>query len=157
VDVEVPPVSLPCHLFQGEILNRNAEAIGHQDGRVTAVRKKAGAGVAIWIPALVDVGAWLGDSRPLTRFLAREVEPFVRKLPFRFPGAQEGCLLRTLKSGASFVTIVMNTGDGARRCALEAPSGLAPDVIWGSPANFGPGGFALDRRATAVAVWQVKQ
>lgn len=156
VDIEVPPVSLPCHLFQGEILNRNAEAIGHQDGRVTAVRKRIGAGAATWIPALVDVAAWLGDSRPLTQFLAHEVNPFLRKLPFRFHGAQEGCILRTLQGGGSYITVVMNTGKEARRCAVQGPAGLVPQAIWGELATIGTHGFALGPRGTAVAVWQAK-
>jgi beta-galactosidase len=154
VNLTAPAVSLPCHLWQGEILNRTAEVIGRDGERITAVRKKVGGGKAIWIPSLVDVPAWLSNNLPLSSFLRHAIEPFVADVPFRFPTRQPRCLIRTMGSGGSYITAVMNTGTEPITCRVQCIPGFVAESIWGDPASLTKDGFALRPRATSVAIWR---
>jgi beta-galactosidase len=57
--LDEPSVSLPSHLFQGEIKNATAHVIATNGDWVIAVRNRCGDGEAIWIPSMICLGAWL--------------------------------------------------------------------------------------------------
>jgi beta-galactosidase len=149
VELRESNIPLPCHLWMGDILNRSAEVIARKGDRITAVRKRAGRGEVIWMPALVDVGAWIRGNEPLAHYLSVLAAPFVREQPFRFPHRQPNCLLRTLATGSSYITVLMNTGGKAQRCELEPRPGWKPRVIWGEAG----GHMELKARGTRVTVW----
>jgi beta-galactosidase len=150
-----PALTLPGHLWVGEIENDSAEVAARQDGLVTAVRRRAGRGEAVWIPSLVGMGAWLGDGAPLAGLLEELAAPFARDVPFRFDGRQAGCLLRVLRNGSAYVTVVTNGAAEPRQCRLRRPAGLAPQLLWGdstlTPNN---PAVSLGARQTAVHLWK---
>jgi beta-galactosidase len=150
-----PALTLPSHLWLGEIENDSAEVAARQDGLVTAVRRRAGRGEVVWIPSLVGMGAWLGDGAPLAGLLEELAAPFARDLPFRFDGRQTGCLLRVLQNGNAYVTVVTNGAAEPRQCRLRRPAGLAPQRLWGD-STFTPNNPAvsLGARQTAVHLWK---
>jgi beta-galactosidase len=156
VRLQKPEIRLPSHLWVGEIRNRSAEPMGSQNGWITAVRKRTGGGEAIWIPSLVDLGAWLGDRRPLSEFLNTVIAPFTHELPFRFAEPQPGCLMRVLASGDSFITVVTNGGMQPRRVRLRRPGKLIGKVLWGEASSLSSDGaeISLGPRGTAVVVWR---
>lgn len=149
-------LTLPVHLWAGEIENLSAEVMGQQDGRVMAVSKRSGRGQVIWIPSMVGLGAWLGDNAPLAQLLSGVAEPFARRMPFRFVGQQKNCLMRVMQSGASYITVLTNGGTEARRIALESPPGLSPKILWGEPAHVSRDGreISLGERETIVILWR---
>jgi beta-galactosidase len=150
-------LTVPCHLFQGEIENLSAEVIGWTGGLATAVRKRHGPGQVVWIPSMIGVEAWLRGSEELGRLVARLAgEPFFAAAPYRFEGRQKGCLLRTLASGRSYITVVTNNLAEAASCALIVPPGKKSRVLWGGQASLaGPGTVVkLGPRGTVVAVWE---
>ena len=151
-----PALSLPTHLWVGEITNESAEVFGEQDGRVTAVRKQTRKGEAIWIPSMIGLGAWLGDGGPLARLLEGAAEPFARELPFRFHGRQPGCLMRVLRSGGSYVTVITNGTAEARQCRIRRPPGMTPQPLWGDGSVLAPDGqtLSLAARQTSVLRWR---
>lgn len=143
-----PALTLPSLLWLGEIENDSAEVAARQDGEVTAVRKRAGRGEAVWIPSPVGMGAWFGDGAPLAGLLADLTAPFAQEMPFRFEGRQPGCLLRVLQNGNAYVTIVANGTAEPLQCRLRRPPGLTPQLLWGdSTPTLGP-------RQTAVHLWK---
>ena len=154
VTLSRPALSLPSHLWVGEIANESAEVFGRRGDRVTAVRRRAGRGEAVWIPSMVGLGAWLGDGAPLAALLRDVTEPFARDLPFRFDGRQPGCLMRVLRSGASHVTVVTNGGDGPRQCRLLRPAGRAPQLLWGAAPAADGQTIPLGARQTTVLLWR---
>jgi beta-galactosidase len=151
-----PALTLPSQLWVGEVENDSAEVAARQDGRVTAVRKRAGRGEAVWIPSPVGMGAWFDDGGPLAALLADLTEPFARDVPFRFDGRQPGCLLRVLQQGNAYVTVVANGTAEPRQCRLRRPAGLAPQLLWGDASTFTPGNpsVPLGARQTAVLLWK---
>jgi beta-galactosidase len=158
IQLRSPKTNVPCHLWTGDILNRSAEPLATTDGRITAVRKRAGRGEAIWIPALVDLAAWIGDNKPLSQFISGVADPFVRDLPFRFVQQQPGCLMRTLTSGSSYLTFVMNATKEPRQCVVRATGVHSPRMIWGEAPR--PSGnehtFALRSHGSAVTAWSAR-
>jgi len=152
--LQKPEIALPSNLWVGEIENRTAEVIGKQHGWVSAVRNKAGKGETIWIPSLVDLGAWLGDNRPLARLLTEVTVPFTRNLPARFVGQQKDCLMRVLRHGESLVTVVTNGTLGAKSFGIQPPSGLSPKLLWTEGSTLTRDGHvSLTPRGTVVALW----
>jgi beta-galactosidase len=142
-------------LWLGEIANDSAEVAAQQDGRVTAVRKRAGRGEAVWIPSLVGTGAWLGDGAPLAALLEELAAPFTRDAPFRFDGRQPGCLLRVLQNGNAYVTVVTNGTAEPRQCRLRRPPSLNPQLLWGDPSALTRGdAVSLGARQTVVHLWK---
>ena len=151
-----PPLNLPSQLWVGEIENDSAEVLARQDGRITAVRRRAGRGEAVWIPSPVGMGAWLGDGAPLAALLEELTAPFARDLPFRFDGRQPDCLLRVLQQGDSYATVVTNGAAEPRQCRLRRPPTLTPQTLWGDPSAFTPDNstVSLGPRQTAVFLWK---
>jgi beta-galactosidase len=155
VTLREPQLTLPAHLWVGEIRNESAVVMGEDEGRITAVRAgEAGAGMALWIPALVDVAAWLDDPEPLAGLLSALLEPLAADLPIRFAEYTPGCLLRLLRCGdGSYVSVVTNGTAQARTARLLVAPGLAPEPLWGA-APSGEGLVALPPRGTSVVWWR---
>ena len=151
-----PALALPSQMWLGEIENDSAEVLARQDGRVTAVRRRAGGGEAVWIPSLVGMGAWLGDGGPLAGLLEELTAHFTRDVPFGFDGRQAGCLMRVLRSGNSYVTVVTNGTAEPRQCRLRRTPGLTPQLLWGDPSTLTQGSatLSLGARQTAVYLWK---
>ena len=156
VRLSKPDVTLPSDLWIGEILNHSAEVIGRQNGWITAIRKRtASGGEAVWIPSTVDVAAWLGDTKGLRTLVEDAAASFEQSVPFRFSDPREHCLLRVLKSGSSYVTVVTNGGLMPEQVSLLHPAGYSPKLLWGDSQalDAGTGRLSLGPRATSVFVW----
>jgi beta-galactosidase len=123
---------------------------------VTAVRKRAGRGEAVWVPSLIGMGAWLDDGAPLAALLADLTAPFAREMPLRFDGRQPGCLMRVLQNGNAYVTVVTNGTAEPRQCRLRRAAGLTPQLLWGDPSTLTPDSptLSLGARQTTVLLWK---
>jgi len=154
VELLAPQLRLPSNTWVTEIVNRGAQVIGREEDRTTAVRYRLGQGEVIWIPSPVGVAALHGDDRPLAQFLQTVVAPFASQIPFRFAGHQQGMLLRTMKSGNSYVTMVANTSHEARSIRLQTPLGLTARSIWGKAGSLAGGEIQVPARETVVLQWQ---
>jgi beta-galactosidase len=122
----------------------------------SAVRHAYGKGQAVWIPALIELGAWLGgDSGPLTTLLADLSASVVRDMPFRFAAPQADTVMRVLRSGSSFLTVIANGSLEEKRVRLVVPSGLRPRPIWEEGSRLAKGNTAvLEPRGTLVVLWR---
>lgn len=156
VHLTEPDVTLPSHLWVGEIANQSGEVIGSQNGRITAVRKRVGASEVTWIPSPIALAAWLGDNRPLSRLLEEVTRRFVPDLRFRFAGQQPGAVMRVLRSGDAYITVMANSGFKPKRWRLQPVTGYTPTIIWGQPASMSANRqeFSLGPMDTIVAVWK---
>ncbi len=154
-----PPLVLPFHLWEGDLETTSAVAIAHDGERITAARQRWGKGEAIWIPSLVDLGAWLYDREPFSRFLASLLAPLrdeLRQKAVTFAGREPGVVLRVLESGRRTVAVVTNGEAGPRSVALATQLGGAPSLVYGDAACAPTADgclLALGPRATAVLLW----
>ena len=151
-----PDVALPSHLWAGEIDNVSGSIIGTLDGRISATRNRYGKGEAIWIPSMIDLGAWLYDRGPLARFIAETVSGFLPPQPVAFDQHQPGCLMRILENGLLYATVITNGTDEDRVCRLKVQEALKPIVLWGTDTalDIERTSVSLGPRETVVILWQ---
>jgi beta-galactosidase len=158
VTLREPKLTLPADLWVGEIANRTADVIGMDGGHITAVRRKAGAGAVIWIPATIDLGAWFTDDTALASLLRVIAKPAIEALPFRFRDSRRDCVLRVLQSQDSYLTVIANGSDEPRQLFLIHPAGCQAQVLWNESGSLDPdGNVRLAPRGTVVVAWKAKE
>lgn len=154
VQLQQPQITLPAHLWIGEIENRDAEIIGRQNERITAIRRRFGKGQVIWIPSPVGLGAWLDNNRPLSEFL----DHFIiqnQDNPFRFACHNPGCLMRALVNQNRYMTVITN-GTGQKLTCKLATNKKMTSLLWGDRLSLSEDGktIQLAARETVVQLWQ---
>ena len=104
--------NLPAHLWRGTIAAGTGEIASEYNGEPVAVRNKFGKGEVLWIPSLIGLGSHLsGDYSSLIRFLNKEVSGSLENVPVRFQTPKKGLLMKTVSSGSSLITVVINKSD----------------------------------------------
>jgi len=110
--VQYNDFAIPAHLWRGFIAVKSGKIAATQDGEPIAVRNKLDKGEALWIPSLLGLGSRItGDYTSLIRLLNKEAEQSIESVPVRFKTAQKGMLMKTIQSGTSLVTVVINKGN----------------------------------------------
>lgn len=155
VTIDDPAVTLPAHLFQGEIRNADGQVIGHDGPRIIATRHAHGRGQVIWIPSMIGLGAWLGDHRPLAQLLEALLAPFLSAIPIRFADHARDCVMRVMRNNSHYLTVVTNGSTERRRVSLRMAEKMPLRVIWcGGESHIAVDGeINLGPRETVVGLW----
>jgi len=117
-DMNIDKIILPAHLWRGFINNTNGKVISAVEGEAVATRHQFGKGETLWIPSLLGLGARLGGTESLAKLLARELNTQISKMPFVFQSQQKGMLMKTLSSGNSFITVLVNKSKESQKVSL---------------------------------------
>lgn len=126
-----PKITLPAHLWQGIIVAGTGTVIGRSNDDVIAVKNKFGNGEVIWMPSLAGLGARLNkDYSSLSLLLNAEAKQSINNVSFRFQTLQPKMLMKTLRSGESFLTIIINKSKEKRKVSLVQKSGLKPYILF---------------------------
>jgi beta-galactosidase len=152
-----PTGDLVSHLWESSIDPAGAEGIGTRNGEITATDwRPVGGGRVIWIPSLIGLGSWLTHPDELAEFTSKLFPEVYASQPFRFDGVQHRCLLRVLRSGNAFITIVANGSGEATSCTLLHAPETRPEILWGAPPI--PEGtiakITLEPQQTSVLLWK---
>lgn len=107
-DVRIGSFAIPAHLWRGFIRNETGKVISTVDGEPVAIRNQYGKGETIWIPSLLGLGARMEGNQQLANFLSNELSQSLKQSPVLFKQQQKGLLMKTLQSGNSWITIVVN-------------------------------------------------
>ena len=148
--------ALPARLWLSSVKveDPSAKVISARGGEnlATESRLKNG-GRVVWLPELVGHGAWFGDAGPLAALL-KDLAPAAPA--FSFADQQDACLLRLLRNGADYVSVVTNGSDHKASCALRAPVGLQPKALWGDAPRSADGlaHFNFAPYGTSVVLWK---
>jgi len=118
-DVNIDQLTLPAHLWRGFIRNTSGKVVSTVDGEAVATRNQFGKGETLWIPSLLGLGARLGGTEKLAQLLAQELKSNFNKAPYSFASLQKGMLMKTLQSGNSLITVVVNKSTDSRRVVLD--------------------------------------
>jgi len=118
-DVKIDQLTLPAHLWRGFIRNTSGKVISTIDGEAVATRNQFRKGETLWIPSLLGLGARLGGTENLAIFLVQELKSNFNKAPYSFSSQQKGMLMKTLQSGSSLITVVVNKSADLRRVVLN--------------------------------------
>jgi beta-galactosidase len=114
--------SLPVHMWETEVINDKGRVEGKSGNRIIALRNQSGGGEVLWIPALIGLGAWLCDNRPLAALLQRELRQFRGNI-FSFAQHSPGVFMKILNNGHEFIIILVN---GENEKASLTINGVAP-------------------------------
>ena len=135
-DTNIEGIALPTHLWRGFIVPTKGREVASQDGRTIALRNTIGQGEALWIPSLIGLGSRIkGDYSALASFLNMELKGSLANIPVRFEKIQSKVLMKTMQSGSSLITILINKSNVERTITLShANPKLNPTVLY---ANLG--------------------
>jgi len=157
ISLDSPEVSLPTHLWVSSIERGSAVSIGKSHDEVVATgRTNAKGGRVLWIPSPIGLGAWLTDSEPLASYLRTALAPAIEAEPFTFTENYKGCVMRVLRNGNAYVTIMTNGGSSRSSCSVRYPEKLKAFAVWGKAAKEAGANaeFSLEPDETSVALWK---
>jgi len=105
--------SVPAHLWRGYIFNKTGESASTHEGETIALRNKLGKGEVLWVPSLIGLGSRItNDNTTLIKLLNVELKQSIANnvaVSFKIP--QKDMLMRTLKSGSNYVTVIINKSE----------------------------------------------
>ncbi|RYE59480.1 MAG: hypothetical protein EOP48_00745 [Sphingobacteriales bacterium] len=126
-----PSLTLPAHLWSGTIVPTTGKTMATTNKEVKAIRNTVGKGEVVWVPSLLGLGGRVkADYSKLASLLNVEAKRSIAGSPFRFKAIQPKMLMKTLKSGDSFLTIVINKSAQRRKVTLENNTRLRPSVMF---------------------------
>ncbi len=149
-----PALRLPVADLVADIDNISGLELGAGAGRVIATSKMTGTGQTIWIPSLVGNGAWFGDHAPITDLLKRTLKDAIHTVPFRFADRCPGLVLRTLRNGNAYVTIIANGSGTPASCRLAVPPGFVPSFLVGNKRELVKSQAKMEGHETLVVMWK---
>ena len=111
---------IPAHLWRGFIAAKTGKITATFEGDAIATRNTIGKGEVLWIPSLIGLGSRIThDYAPLIRLLNKEASQSLSHVSVRFKTAQKDMLMKTVRSGSSLVTIVINKSGKQGHVALD--------------------------------------
>ena len=124
--------NLPTHLWQGYIVAIKGQSFSNPDGKSIAIRNKIGQGEVFWIPSLIGLGSRLQmDYSSLAVLLNKEVKVSIANSPIKFETLQSHVLMKTMHSGISLVTVIVNKSIGVKTIAISLSNPkLKPTVLF---------------------------
>jgi len=125
-----PDLTLPAHLWKGTIEKTTSRSIGTSNNEIIATRNLFGSGEVIWIPSLIGLAGRMTDYKPLTSLLNSEVQEAISSLPFRFKSHHKDVFMKTLISGNTFITIIINKNTEADKIELGVKNNLKPSILF---------------------------
>ena len=124
------PLKLSGHLWRGDIRNISGNPIIADNSRILGLQNKFGKGETVWIPSMIGMGARRSNNKFLSEFLRTELKENYQKMPVQFTSQQKGVSMRTMESGKSFITILINKSKKLKRIGIDVPNVLQPDIIF---------------------------
>jgi beta-galactosidase len=120
-----------------------------------ALHNKIGKGEVYWIAPSVSMSQLAkGESGELSHLANALLSEQLSKQPFRFAGHANGMLMRVLRSGNEYVTIITNNLRTPGTLKLVAPKHLTATSIFGTAKMSKSGKITLGDRETLVLRWK---
>jgi beta-galactosidase len=126
-----PTVVLPAHLWRGSIVTTTGKPISKLNNEVIAVRNKFGKGEVLWIPSLIGLGGRINtDYGRLAVLINNEAKQSLSTTAFRFKTIQPKMLMKTLVSGNTYLTIIINKSKVRKKVALDVKGAMKPTILF---------------------------
>ncbi len=111
--------NIPAHMWRGFISAGTGDIVANYDGEAVAIRNKFGKGEVLWIPSLIGLGSRISaDYSSLIKLLKEESFQSLSKIPVMFQTPQKNMLMKSMLSGSSTLTVIINKRDKAAQVAL---------------------------------------
>ncbi len=155
--VEINGERIPAHLWKGYVIAEDGAPVGGQNSEAAGIRHQFGKGEVLWVPSLMGLGSRLEkDYRPLQNLLKKELKESLQNLPVRFSEPHKNMLMKTLRSGTEWITILVNKDERKHTVTMEFNKvpGL-PEVIF-SDFDKSTNGNSIDvlPEETKVIIWK---
>jgi beta-galactosidase len=156
IDLSENNLLLPAHLWQGSIAITTAKPISTFDGEVVASRNKFGKGEVLWMPSLVGLGARINkDYRKLSSLLYTEAKQSISSVPFHFKTHQAGMLMKTMKSGDNYISVILNKSKNKKKITLDITRIMKPTILFADQKGTISGNILdISAEETIVINWQ---
>ncbi|MDI3318371.1 beta-galactosidase trimerization domain-containing protein [Pinibacter soli] len=130
-------VEMPACLWRGSIFTQTGKVAGISNGDTIAVFNKYGKGHVIWVPSMLGFGARCSkDYAPLSHFLQKELSNVLATQPIMFNNIQPQLLMKTLRSGNSYITVIINKSKETKTIALKTTIGAThPQLLFNDRAG----------------------
>jgi beta-galactosidase len=154
INLDHPEITLPAHLWKGYIIPSGGKPIATEGNLVTGIRNSFKKGETLWIPSLIGLGASREDNSMLSQFLMKEIKT-VPSLPVRFKEQQKEVMMRTMISGKSYITIIINKSESVKDIELLISGGLNPTLLYtNNNAAVTANKAVVPAEGTMVVLWQ---
>ncbi|OOQ57554.1 beta-galactosidase trimerization domain-containing protein [Mucilaginibacter pedocola] len=155
--IDVDGHLLQAYQWVGLLSPTTAKPITQNGNTVFAVANSYGKGQTWWLPTMAGLGARLkGDYTALNQFLKDALKYQDNKIPFMFDAPQPGVLMKTMQSGNSTITIIINKSGERRDVGLLMPSPAPePTVLFANKGGkTGGNHISIDTEETIVIKWE---
>lgn len=150
-------ITLPAFGWITQIHNDSAQAmaIGKNQNEILAVRHKYGKGDVVWIPELIGLGAWMFDSKPLSKWLSVECKEYLNNLSVRLEEPIKNITIRSWKSGQNYSTLFINRNNETVKMKILKNNFYDYNVIYDNSdsANISGNEIILKPGETIVITW----
>lgn len=154
VPLREPKLEVPAHLFLSELKPYSGVPLAQTDDRILALKNHVGQGNVTWIPALIGLGAWKGNRKPLRQLLRHLFRKSIENFPFRFEKEQPGVVLKILQNGDRYLTVLTNGTNIPTEVRLESPPKLhITATLWGNKKTHPKNIYWLEAKETVVHLW----
>jgi beta-galactosidase len=130
ISLNDPFLKMPGHCWLGTMTTATAKAIGFTDQEIVATRNIHGKGEVLWIPSLIGLAGRIQGYSPLLSLLKGEVTTNISSVPFRFKVPANGMMMKTLQSGDSYITVIINKSGVSKEIDLVNSKNLRPSVLF---------------------------
>ena len=147
---------LPAHLWQGMIENKAGEVLGISHGKATSTRNHYKQGEVLWIPSPIGLGAFVsGDGSGITKLMAEELKEQVQNFPVSFASTQTSVIMKTLKSGSSYITVLINKSGEKKNILLKSNKSLSSKILYANKTGMVKGNtVSISSEETIVIQWE---
>ncbi|HET6560225.1 MAG TPA: beta-galactosidase trimerization domain-containing protein [Prolixibacteraceae bacterium] len=150
--------SVPAHLWRGYIYSKSGKSASTHEGETVALRNKPGKGEVLWIPSLIGLGSRISnDHTALIKLLNAELkQSLADHVPVRFKTPQKDMLMRTLKSGSSYLTVLINKSEKTISLDLDFKNGIMdPRIVYANKSGIVKGSnILISSEETMVIEWK---
>jgi beta-galactosidase len=140
---------IPVHMWETEILPETGTVEGKSGGKVIALRNRFGGGEVLWIPALIGLGAWLDNNRPLAALLKRELSNHFSN-NFSFTEHAPGVFMKILQNENEFLVILINGKNEEASVGINGMNYKKLNLLYGNKNWLVNGKIHLEGRGTVV-------
>lgn len=112
---------VPAHMWKGIIEPVRSEVIARDGDDPVATVNSYGKGEAVWIPSLIDLGAWEKDILPLARLYGHFCEKQIQDFPLSLASPAENVIIRQMTSGDSIIAVIVNKNSSETELEFDGP------------------------------------
>ncbi|MXV52245.1 hypothetical protein GS399_14800 [Pedobacter sp. HMF7647] len=144
---------LPAHMWRGELKLTSARSLGADF--VLASENLFGEGRVLWIPSPLGLGARVKEDRkPLAALLRKYLATELSNQPFRFDDYREGVLMKSLRNGNEYLTVIINKSGSALNIEIKTTLDLKPEIIYPQKSSAIAGlNLEIEAEETVVLLW----